>query len=225
MIKTVFIDIDDTLLDFDECSKNAIKIACKKYNINYTEEIFSTFKSINRLLWLEIEKGTLTKDKLHKIRWKLIFDELKISTDGYLFEKEFFSNLSNSAKPIDGAREILEYLSLKYTVCATTNASFDQQVKRLKICGMYEYIKHIFASEKVGFQKPSPKFFDCCFEMLDDTLKSEVIIIGDSISADITGGVEYGIKSCWLNRRKEKIPEGLKIDYIVENLYEIKNIL
>ncbi|MBE7039006.1 MAG: noncanonical pyrimidine nucleotidase, YjjG family [Ruminococcaceae bacterium] len=225
MIKTVFVDIDDTLLDFDKCAKNSIIAACKKYNIKYTSEIFDTFKKINTQLWLDIEKGNLTKSELHKVRWKLIFNELKIDADGIAFENMFFNNLSVSADPVDGASEMLKYLYSKYIICAATNAAYNQQVKRLKMCNMYNYIKYIFASEKLGFQKPTKEFFDSCFSALGNINKNETIIIGDSISADIIGGIEYGIKTCWFNKNAITTPNSLKIDYVVNNLCEIKNIL
>lgn len=225
MITTVFLDVDNTLLDFHLCAEDSIKKGFADWNMPYSDEVFTVFNEINDGLWHRIEKGTLTRDELFRIRWQLIFDRLGIDKNGPDFEKMFVTNLAESHIPVKGANELVEYLAGKYDIYVTSNAIHQQQLKRMKKAGMYDYIKDFFTSESIGFAKPTKEFFDECFKRLPNVDKSNVIIIGDSLTADIEGGTAYGIKTCWFNFIGEKFAERPVCDYIVDSLDEIKNIL
>ena len=196
MIKAVFIDIDNTLLDFNKCALWSMKKAFEDYNLNFNEQMFDTFNTVNNRLWLEIEKGDLTKEELYACRWNMIFAILGIDVDGVRFENVFYSYLTESAEPVDGALEILKYLSGKYIVCAASNASYEQQIKRLDNAGMTEYLDKIFISEQIGFSKPKKEFFEKCFEEIAPILPSEAVMIGESMTADVGGGKAAGMKTC-----------------------------
>ena len=231
MIKAVFMDIDNTILDFDAYVKDAMCTGFEKFGLKkYKEWMFDEFLRINTGLWKQIEDGAITFEKLKKIRWNLIFKELGIDFDGVVFEDYFRKFLFDSAIPIDGAEEILKYLSEKYIVCAASNGPYEQQVHRIKISGFGEYFTELFISEAVGVAKPSKLFFDYGIKTLNNNsnieIKSdEIIMIGDSLTSDMKGGIDSGMKVCWVNRRKQPAPDNLKLDYIVESLEEIKEIL
>ncbi len=225
MIKAIFMDIDNTLLDFSECAKFAMTRAFEKNNIPFKDEYFSTFTKINHSLWREIEKGRLDKEGLYKTRWKNIFSELNINFNGELFEKDFVSSLFDSYQTVDGAEEILKYLKNKYILCAATNGPHAEQYSRLKNAGLFSYFDHIFISEDFGAAKPSKKFFDSCVKYLPDIKKDEILLVGDSITADIVGGVEYGLKTCWFNYYKMSNTSNVVSDYKINNLYELENIV
>jgi 2-haloacid dehalogenase len=167
----------------------------------------------------------MTRDELFRTRWQLIFDRLGIVGNGPDFEKIFVANLAESAIPVEGANDLVRYLASKYDLYVTSNAIHRQQIVRLTAAHMYDYIKEIFTSEVLGFAKPTKEFFDECFRRIPDVKKENVIIIGDSLTADIKGGVDYGIKTCWFNFKGEKYDERPECDYIVDRLCEIKEIL
>lgn len=225
MIKIILIDVDNTLLDFNKCAGYAMRAACKKMGVEFFEGMTAVFHEINNRLWLGIEKGEITKAQLHRNRWRLIFERLGIDCDGVSFEKIFREYLVESAEPVEGAGELLKYLSGKYRVFTASNAFYDQQVSRLTRAGMLEYIEGMFISEKIGYEKPSKEFFDECFLQLGNPPKEEVIIIGDSLTADIGGGASYGIKTCWYNPDRKPKPEDYAIDYTVQRLCDITNFL
>ncbi len=222
MIKNVFIDIDNTLLDFDKCAEDSMKKTCKKYKIEYEKEFFEVFTVVNDSLWLKIEKGELTKFELHRIRFNMIFERIGISFDGETFEKTFREFLRKSFEKVDGAEELLKYLSTKYSVFAVSNASHKEQLQRLELAGLSKYVKDCFVSEAIGAEKPSAKFFDFCFEK-SKVKKEQTIMIGDSLTADIVGGKDYGLKTIWFNKFNKKLSP--LPDFTVTNLIEIKNIL
>lgn len=225
MIKTVLLDVDNTLLDFNLCADESMHIVADKMGIVLPDNIFEVFHGINTVLWHDIEKGKLTRDELHKIRWNMVFDKVNIKADGIGFEKLFVSTLHESAVPVVGAKELLEYLHGKYQLCVASNAAEQQQLSRLKKADMLKYMEHLFVSEKIGAPKPSANFFDACISALGDVRLDEIMMIGDSLSADIIGAHDYGLKTCWYNHEKTDTPPDICADYIVNSLDEIKAIL
>ena len=114
MIKTVLVDIDNTLLDFDAGTKLAVKTLFPKYGIPYSDGVLKTFAAENAKLWDKIEKGELTKDELRRIRWNTIFRVLGVECDGEKFEKDYEDIVANTAVPIDGSEELLKYLKQNF---------------------------------------------------------------------------------------------------------------
>lgn len=231
MIKAILLDIDNTLLSFDEYVKDAMRTGFKEFNLcEYDEGMFSVFTEINNKLWHSLEKGEIDLEGLKKVRWNMIFESLGISYDGVLFEKYFRARLFESAIPVDGAMELLSYLHGKYILCAASNGPYNQQVNRLKICGMLPYFEHLFISEEIGHSKPSEKFFDACLNRLnassEDRIKpDEIMMIGDSLSSDMAGGIQFGTHTCLYNPTNKTVPSDVGIDYVVTELSEISRIL
>ena len=224
-VKVILIDIDNTLLDFNRGSEASMMKCMAHFCLPVPEGMYATFKRVNDGLWHRIEKGTLTKDELHKIRWGLVFEELGIDFDGVTFETEFLETLKYSSVPVDGAFELLRYLGGKYKVCAASNAPSVQQRSRLKNCGMLEYFDELFISEEIGHPKPSAAFFDACFERLGGVGRDEVVMIGDSLTADIYGGKEYGLMTIWFNFEGREVPSDLGETAVVGKLLEIECVM
>jgi YjjG family noncanonical pyrimidine nucleotidase len=227
MITTILFDIDGTLLDFSEAVKESISYASSMNNLQLPENILDVFHPINNELWQRIEKGELNIDTLHKIRWNLIFSKTGIDFDGEKFENDFYPHLSQCAHPMPNAFQILEYLSGKYNVYAASNAQSAQQKMRLKKCGLDIFVKEIFTSELLGISKPHPLFFEKILTLIGNPPKESVIMIGDSLSADIMGAYNLGIKSCYLNTNNKILSQHdlEHIDFTINDLAELKNIL
>ncbi len=223
MFTTVFIDIDNTLLDFDKCAKDSIKRACDFFSLAYPKNLFAEFIKTNDMLWGMIEKGTLTREELHKIRFELVFKSAGVNFDGQTFEKKFREYLRESHEKVDGADELLFYLSKKYRIYAVSNAAHKEQATRLEKAGLYKYFSGVFVSDEIGAQKPNKEFFDECFKRIPNCKISETVMIGDSLSADISGGKEYGLFTVWFNFKNT----GAKstADVTVNRLTDIKKYL
>ena len=225
MIKNVFIDIDDTLLDFDKNATLAVKMAFEKVGLCYKDEYGPWFLQINDGLWRLIEEKKLTRKGLHERRFKGVLSEFGLVGDGDLIEKLFREFLFDLAIPVDGAVEILKYLSGKYTVYAASNAIYLQQVNRLKKAGMYEYLERLFVSEIIGYNKPSKEFFDACFKEIDGATAENTVMIGDSLTADIKGANDYGMRAIWFNKKGAIEPNEKNYFAKVDRLQDIKKYL
>ncbi len=231
MIKVILLDIDNTLLSFDGFVIETMKSGFKKFNLGtYKDDMFNVFNQINTSLWQQLETGIITLEDLKKIRWNMIFKQLGIDFDGIIFERYFRECLLNSAIIIDGAIELLDYLKEKYILCAASNGPYHQQINRLKISGLLPYFYDFFISEEIGSSKPSEEFFNICIERLNKKTKqkilsNEIMIIGDSLSSDMAGGINSGLQTCFYNPKKKTIKNDINPTYQVSSLLGIKNIL
>ncbi len=226
MIKAIFIDIDSTLLDFEACVATAMEAGLSERGIAFNPKMLETFHSVNNGLWKQIEDKTLTFEELLKIRFNKIFEALGIEgIDGPEFETYFRAMLNKSAIPVSGSVEMLRYLSGKYKIYAASNGPHEQQVGRLKKAGMLEFFDEVFTSELIGHEKPRREFFFYCFDKIGNILPSETVMLGDSLTSDMLGGINYGMKTLWFNPTGKTAPENIKPDYIISSLDEVKNIL
>lgn len=228
-IKFVFVDIDNTLLSFDEYVKHTMQKGFSHFGIKkYEPYMYDVFHEENNALWRKIEQGTITFHELEKVRWNNVFTRLKIDFDGPKFEKYFRAELYNSAIPEAEAFLMLDYLSKKYTLCVASNGPFLQQLHRIEIAEMKKYFDYFFISEKVGASKPSKEFFEYAFREINDgsdipVSPCETIIIGDSLTSDIAGGRQFGMKTCYYTRGKEC--DEKPADIVIDRLSDIKKYL
>ena len=224
-VKAVLIDIDNTILDFDKCSDESIKQCAEHFGITLPENYFEVFSECNDKLWSLLEQGSISKQDIYDRRWVEIFKRLGVQADGIAFEEMFRKKIRSITIPVDGAEELLQYLSEKYPVYCASNASREQQEIRLRSKNFHQYISGFFMSEDIGFQKPAKEFFFACTNALYPIKPSEIVMIGDSVNADIIGAKNFGLKTIWFNFRNEAYSDYNFTDYTVNNLSEIKNIL
>lgn len=221
----VLLDIDNTLIDFNECARDSIIKIFNDFNLPYCNNIFETFIRENIKIWKRLENGEITKTYLRANRWNIILEKLNIVFDGSLIEELFEKSIAESAYEVQGAKELLEYLSKKHQLCVVSNGFRAVQENRLNISGFRKYFNKMFFSEDIGISKPQKEFFDYCFNSLNNPPKEDVILIGDSLSADILGGINYNIKTIWFNKNNETCPDNIKPTYIVRALTEIEDII
>ncbi len=223
MIKAVLIDIDDTVLDFQKCAEWSIKTAMSERGVQYAAEMYPVFKEVNDRLWSELEKGNITRENIFDRRFSEIFDKLGLSLDGREFEARFIELLHESTEEVSEARALLEYLhGKKYRIYAVSNAMQFQQENRLKKGGLEVFFDGIYTSELLGAAKPSREFFDAFFARVPEISKNEVLLIGDSLTADIAGGKNYGLTTCWFNNGARHSSSGSFSDFVVTSLSSIK---
>ena len=224
-MKTILLDIDDTILDFQECAKATILRASEDFGVDFTEEMLAYYMEQNAFLWGQYEKGIITREDIFRTRFPMLFKEYGYDVDGLEFENAFQKYFKTQYKFVDGAVELVEYLSSKYDLYVASNSLHSTQVSRLTSAGLFHYFKDLFVSDAIGYQKPTKEFFEGCFCKIPNLNKKETIIIGDSLSSDIKGGCSIGIKTCWFNPKKLENNTEYKADYEITSLDEIKNIL
>ncbi len=225
MIKFVFIDLDDTIFDFHKAEKTAIASTLEKIGIEPKESTLKRYSEINRKMWQRLELGELTRKEVLIERFRALFDELEVFKDPYETKKIYEEKLAIGHYFIEGAEEVLDTLFGKYRLFIMSNGTAHVQDSRIASSDIPKYFEEIFISEKVGFNKPAIEFFDACFSTIKNFSKDESIIIGDSLSSDIRGGKNAGIKTCLFNPDKKPITGALTPDFEIASLKELPKLL
>lgn len=195
-------DVDGTLLDFVYAQRRSMENCFRSIGREITEEILRGYQEINDRYWKRLELGEVTKQQLLTGRFIDLFERYGIAgVDAEAFRLEYQEGLSNIWKYMDNSLEICLALHGKVEQYAITNGVFAVQEKKLRLSGLYELMDDVFISERIGTPKPQGEFFDHCLAAMKEagktTDKSKILIVGDSLTSDIKGGVLYGIPTCW----------------------------
>ena len=224
MIKTVLLDLDDTILDFKMSERVALTKTLNELNIEPTEEIIKKYSKYNISQWKRLELGEISREEVKVNRYKLLFDDIKVDASPEKATAIYEENLAHGHYFVDGAKEMLYSVYNDYNLYVVSNGAEKVQEGRMKSADINHCFKGIFISEVVGFEKPNVEFFNKVFSQIENFNADEAVIIGDSLSSDIKGGKNAKIKTVWFN------PNGLECNYIVpdfqiSSLDEIKPLL
>lgn len=226
MIKNILFDLDDTIFDFKMAERVALTKALKTLGVEPTDYIIKRYSELNISQWKLLELGKLTRAQVKVNRYKLLFDELGLNLSPQKATAIYEDNLCIGHYFIDGAEELIKTLYKQgYNLYLVSNGAKRVQDGRLKSSGISKYFKGIFISEVVGYEKPNKKFFDYCFDRIDNFDKDETIIIGDSLSSDIKGGINAGIRTLWFNPHNTPNHSDIVPDYEVNRPEEIPDII
>ncbi|MFC7687916.1 YjjG family noncanonical pyrimidine nucleotidase [Ureibacillus sp. GCM10028918] len=197
--KTLLFDLDDTLLDFRASEEVALQNLFKDQQFTLTPDIKTNYKKLNESLWKAYERDEIDRDEVVNTRFALLFQQYGMEVDGIALEMNYRKYLSQGHHLIEGALELIQALHTEFDLYIVSNGASYTQQKRLKDSGLAPYFKKVFVSEDTGYQKPMKAFFDFVFSQIENLNMQETLIIGDSFSADVTGGWNAGIDTCWIN--------------------------
>ena len=223
--KTLLWDVDGTLLDFHGAEQKGITAVFAKHGIAVSQIQIEKYREINAGFWRAYERGEVAKEDIFSGRFPKLLQEIGIDGDGMVFEEEYRMELDANHDLITGAKELCKDLFPKYSMYIVTNGIAETQYRRLAESGLTGYFADIFISEEIGCQKPSMGFFEFCFGKIPNKDKETILIIGDSLSADMLGGIHAGIDTCWYNPDNEGNHMQLPVTYMIKDLQELLGIL
>lgn len=232
MHRNLLFDLDQTLLDFHASEHIALKAIMEMNSQMFTEERYNSFKQINKRLWLEFEKGMISKAELFETRFMLLFEECGFNTDGMDLMKindDFIDCMSKNGILMDGALDLLKRAADSVPdvrIYVITNGAARNATGRIASTGLNDYISELFVSETMGVSKPSREYFDIVKRTINAPDKS-FIVIGDSLTSDMLGAKNAGLTSCWF------MPQGdvkaamkeYEIDYTASSFDDLFDIL
>ena len=225
MLKTVFFDLDDTILDFSRAEAAALERALAEADVPADGGVLARYHAINAAQWELLEEGVLTREQVMVGRFEILFGELGLERpareicrryEGYLAEGHWF---------IPGAEELLMELSPRYDLYLASNGTAEVQHRRLESAGIARYFQGIFISGELGADKPSPVFFDRCFEAIPGFSREAALMVGDSLTSDIRGGRAAGLRTCWFNPNGKAARGDITPDYEVAALEQLPALL
>ena len=215
-------DVDGTLLDFKQAEREAIAGTLKKFELPDDEETVAKFSEINAGLWAQLERGEIKKDKVVVRRFEQLLEALGAEGDAIRMNNDFLTRLSGASPAMPGAEELLAELAEFATLAVVSNATYKVQMQRLEKSGLLPYFDAVFVSEKVGATKPAAKFFEQALKQLGVTNRQKVLVIGDSLAADIKGGQNARLDTCWCNFDGAENTTGIVPTMTVRNFTELK---
>ena len=225
MIQTVFLDLDDTILDFHKAEAIALTETLKTLSVEPTSDRLALYSQINAAQWRRLESGEITRSEVLVTRFRLFFDSIGVTKSCEQAQREYEKRLSQGHYFIDGAEEMLRKLSDSYALYMVSNGNLRVQEGRLRSADIAKYFRDIFISEQIGADKPSPVFFERCFARIPHFKPECAIIVGDSLTSDIRGGIYAGVRTCWFNPHRKAPDPMIPADYEIHALSELAPLL
>lgn len=217
--KLFLFDLDDTLLDYRKSEQHSFALALQDLGFAAdSSALFTQFQAINFALWRSFEAGAISTEHLKVERWRRTFQVNELALDHERASHFYLESFADTVSLVDGAQQVCEALSAVGEVGIITNGVEEVQKRRLAASGLMRHISFVSTSEAAGFAKPDVRFFEHTALMARPFDKSEAIIIGDRLEADIAGAMAYGIESCWFN------PGRLANDSPARPTYEVASL-
>ncbi|MEC9485347.1 MAG: YjjG family noncanonical pyrimidine nucleotidase [Candidatus Izemoplasma sp.] len=222
----ILFDADGTLFDFHKAEEIAFQKAIENINtaISFTD-LFNTYLEENHKIWRELERGQITQEKLKIERFERFIDKSGISADAQTLANTFMSTLSETSILYEDALNIVKQISHQNTVAIITNGLKEVQGKRVRNSVLKSYVKTTVISDELGIQKPDPRIIDHTLDLLGHKTKNDVVIIGDSLTSDIQGGINAGIDTIWYNPTNKENHQNISPTYTIKTLSQLLSTL
>ena len=217
----LFFDADGTLFDYNRAEATAFRRAFELLQIQFEEGYLDVYQKINSQLWKALERHEVTPAILRVRRFEQLLEALQLTGSADDLNLAYVEQLGLCTDLIDGAYQVLQTLSKSSRIAIVTNGLEAVQRSRLMRSTIHPFVTELIISEEVGAAKPHSSFFDAAFARTGNPSKRDVLIIGDSLTSDMQGGVDYGIDSCWYNPAGESKPESLSITYEITRLQDL----
>lgn len=224
-IKYLLLDLDDTILDFHKAERIAIARTFEHFGLKPTEAVLTRYHEINRMHWERLERGEETRQQVLENRFVDLFAEMGVDADPAAIAKAYENNLGIGHYFLPGAQEAVQSLHKKYKLYLASNGTAVVQDRRLESAGLNPYFEGIFISQRVGYDKPSKEFFEAAFASIPDFNPEQAMMVGDSLTSDILGGIRAGLKTCWVNADHRPGKSAIVPDFEIESITELEALL
>ena len=225
MLEFLFLDLDDTILDFHKAEHIALGKTFRFFGLEPTEDVMARYSQINKAHWEMLERKELTREQVLVGRFAVLFEEYGIEVDSTQCARAYENNLSIGHYFLPGAYEAVEALSKKYKLYLASNGTAKVQAGRLASANISHFFQEIFVSQEIGANKPDIKYFEGCFARIPDFDAKKAMIVGDSLTSDILGGIQAGMKTCWVNPDGKPAKADVRPDYEIKALSQLEALL
>ncbi len=221
----VLFDADHTLFDFDKASEEALSEVLSEHGIDWKGGMYADYKRINVQCWLEHEQGKINRDTLVYERFKRYFDFMQLDLDPISTQQKYLQHLGTKPYLMPGAEEMMNWLDGRKRIGYITNGMSAVQRPRLEQIGWHLRFDLIVIAGEIGYSKPHYDYFNFVHKEIGEPKRNEVLVVGDSLTADIDGAASFGYRTCWYNPNAEVSHLAQEPDYTISHLNELKEIL
>lgn len=224
--EVVIFDADETLFDFKKTEREAFKNTMVEFNLEYDENHhFKIYKEVNTAIWKELENGLITQKELKTERFKRFSQRINANFDETEFAAAYMKHLASGSFLYNDSMDLVQNIHKSFRLTIVTNGLKDVQHNRIRKSTIAKYFEDVVISEEVQVSKPDPKIFELALKNINHCDKSKVLMVGDSLTSDIQGGINFGIDTCWYNPSKIENTTEIKPTYEISSLMELKEIL
>ena len=224
-IDAVLFDLDYTLFDSEASEREALNMTLLDNGVSPTVEAITLYKTINKSLWKMLEREAIDLEYLRVNRFEQLLEALNESKDPQVLADSYTTNLGKCGKFYPEARPLLERLQGVVKLAIVTNGVSKTQRLRLEIHDYERYFNAVVVSGEFGIPKPNPAIFNEALDLLGLSKGDNVIMVGDSLSSDMHGARSSGLISCWLNPENDSDSTNVNVDYKIQSLNELVEIL
>ena len=224
MMEFLFLDLDDTILDFHKAERIAWSKTFRDFGLEPAEDVLDLYHNINKWHWEQLELGTMTRDQVLVNRFGALFEKVGMTVDPAACAKSYESNLGIGHYFLPGAEEAVKRLKEHYRLFLVSNGTATVQHSRLTSAGLYPYFEQVFISQEIGYNKPEKAYFDRCFERIPGFAPEKALMVGDSLTSDIKGGINAGLTTVWINPAHKACGD-IRPDYEIEGLSDLEGLL
>jgi YjjG family noncanonical pyrimidine nucleotidase len=221
---TLLFDLDHTLLDADASEAASFDQTLRAAGVDEPSRYVARYAQINRALWAAVERNEITPDDVRVTRFARLVAAVGIDADPKSMADDYVAGMVANAELYPNARAVLETLSTHATLAIVTNGLGDVQRPRVEELGIAHYFDAVVISGEVATAKPGTAIYDLVFEQLGWPDKKKTLMIGDSLSSDIPGGINYGIATCWYNPTGKPRPPDIAIDHEITTLTQLPGL-
>ena len=224
MIEFLLLDLDDTILDFHKAERIALSKTFRDFGLEPADDVLDLYHNINKWHWEQLELGVMTRDQVLVNRFGALFEKVGMTVDPAACAKSYESNLGIGHYFLPGAEEAVKRLSERCRLFLVSNGTATVQHSRLTSAGLYPYFEQVFISQEIGYNKPEKAYFDRCFERIPGFAPEKALMVGDSLTSDIKGGINAGLKTVWINPAHKNCGD-IRPDYEIEGLSDLEGLL
>ena len=224
MIEFLLLDLDDTILDFHKAERIALSKTFRDFGLEPAEDVLDLYHNINKWHWEQLELGVMTRDQVLVNRFGALFEKVGMTVDPAACAKSYESNLGIGHYFLPGAEEAVKRLSERCRLFLVSNGTATVQHSRLTSAGLYPYFEQVFISQEIGYNKPEKTYFERCFERIPGFEQERALMVGDSLTSDIKGGINAGLKTVWVNPAHKPCGD-IRPDYEIEGLCQLESLL
>lgn len=225
MVEFLFLDLDDTIFDFQKAEHIALSKTLRFFGLEPSNEVMERYSVINRAHWQRLERKELTREEVLVGRFATLFREKNIQAEPAAVARKYEDFLSQGHYFLPGAENALKRLAENYKLYLASNGTAKVQAGRLESSGISKYFREIFISQEIGADKPDKAYFDRCAERIPHYDPRKAMIVGDSLTSDIQGGINAGMATVWVNPRHKTHPTHIVPDYEIEALSQLEELL
>ncbi len=218
-------DADHTLFDFDKAEEDALRRMLMELGGYLDKERLILYKKLNMELWRQFENKEIEQEAIKLERFDRFFKKLGFEADLQRASDSYLKYLSEGSHLLENAKEVVSGLFERFELALITNGLAQVQYPRYENSGLSSYFKAFIVSEEVGAAKPDPLIFERLKEKFPNVKKEKILMVGDSVSSDIKGGMNFGIDTCWYNPGNKTADSGIRPTYSIKDLRQLYDIL